>query len=104
MVHIVELHADGTEEQLTQLPDDDMAEADGSLLRDAEGDGGLLRDAEALKAVLPETTASRSVDAPAQPDASCAISAQADDKIGAAARKFATKCLPRGPQMPRRRQ
>ena len=30
MVHIVELHADGTEEQLTQLPDDDMAEADGS--------------------------------------------------------------------------
>ena len=35
MVHIVELHADGTEEQLTQLPDDDMAEADGSTSSDA---------------------------------------------------------------------
>ena len=67
MVHIVELHADGTEEQLTQLPDDDMAEADGSTSSDAASAAAASADPLRLLLGRRASALTRSPRAPAPP-------------------------------------
>ena len=70
MVHIVELHADGTEEQLTQLPDDDMAEADGSTSSAAASNGASRPTAMTISRSRPskfESVSSTIASAPSSP-------------------------------------